>query len=404
MLSFDEMILLNNYYQHNITPLLVMEILGDLKKELSDDGEVKPEKVIELSTKLFPYNAVVNEHYRALIKAELMGNKIEADGRPILGNGKLKVSASGMQGHHFDPSLEEEGLLRWRQGNFLESDKILSGLWRNTTTDRERVENLKRQLDSRKEGKSIKNLDELNEAVEAILDAPDLQMNLLIACCQNNGFTPSESCYVLSVWNQGGKKLLAEFVPYTRHCLKADLFYVIGLQFGLMSMRPTDKVDLQYFYYLPFTDIFSSNDRIHKRIIPYFIRESQVFILGQELKSDLKSLVAYRGNASDAEKESTLREPPIITESLTYKLWNKFFGYSEHSLPDNKPQEWYLKKIKEFEKAQDMGVKDYKGEGDFVAKRSWMSADDPCFCGSGKSLKDCHLPKDYFEKNPPKLR
>ena len=401
MLSYNEMILLNNYYQHNITPLLVMEILGDLKKELSEEGEIKTEKVIELSTKLFPYNAVVNEYYRNLVKHDLLGNNVDISERPILGNGKLKISSSGKKGTHFEPSIAEQALLRWRMGEFLESDKILSAHWRNTTTNKEYVENLKRQLKSRRiEGKKIKNLDELNNEVEETLNSPELQFNLLVVCCQNYGLTPAEANHVLTLWHKAGRHPIKEYAPYAAHCLKVDLFYNIGLQFDLMSERPTDKVDLQYFYYLPFTNLFSSNDRIHRRMIPYFIKNNQTFIIGQDLKADLKSLVEYRETLTDSEKESTLKDPPVIETSLTYQLYKKYFNYpASLSLQDDKPKEWYIKKMKEFEAAVDLGSGNFDGEGEFVAKKSWMSVNDPCPCGSGKALKDCHLPKDYFDKN-----
>ena len=404
MLSYNEMILLNNYYQHNITPLLVMEILGDLKKELSNEKEISPDKVIELSTRLFPYDAVVNEHYKALVKADLLGGTIDSSERPTLGNGTLKISSSGMKGAHFEPSAEEEALMRWRSGDFLESDKILSALWRNTTTNKEAVENLKRQLKSRRvEGKSIKNLDELNAEIEAIIASPELQFNLLVVCCQNYGLTTFESSQVLAMWAKVGRPLISVYAPYAIHCLKVDLFYTIGLQFDLISERPTDKIDLQYLYYLPFTNVFSSNDRIHRRIVPYFIKASQTFIIGQDLKSDLRNLVKHRESLDTGEKEKTLKDPPIIEDSLTFQLYKKYFDYpNQSSLQKDMPQEWYIQKMKEFEAATDLDAKSYEGEGEFVAKKSWMSVNDPCPCGSGKALKDCHLPKDYFEKNPPK--
>lgn len=250
-LSFSEMGMLNNYYLHNITPLIVMEILGDLKKEQIEKGDIPDKKVIELSTKLFPYKSVVNEHYIELVKANLLGNIIKLDERPILGNSSLKQTISGKKGQYIGVSKEEENLFRWRKGNFLEIDKKLSTLWRTTTTDKEYFQNLQKNLrDIKPKGKKIRNLEELNLEVERRLGTPEFQYSLLMMIFQNYGIHSLDASKILMFWNSVGKPPLLHFAPYAAFCLKVDLFYYIGLQFDLIGQRPTNRLDLQYLYYL----------------------------------------------------------------------------------------------------------------------------------------------------------
>jgi len=62
-LSYDELLRLTYYYKHNITPVLVMEILGDLKKEEEDVNPPSQNRVIDFAKKIFPTNTIVHMHY-----------------------------------------------------------------------------------------------------------------------------------------------------------------------------------------------------------------------------------------------------------------------------------------------------------------------------------------------------
>lgn len=138
-------------------------------------------------------------------------------------------------------------------------------------------------------------------------------------------------------------------------------------------------------------------------MVPYFLKSNQNFIAGSELKNDFSAIEKHREGLDKPEKEKTKTKPPIIEDSITFQMWNKYFDYPpKFPFPDNKPKEWYIEKIKEFENATDLESSGYQGEEDFVMRESMLSATDPCPCGSGKMLKDCHLPKDYFEKNKKK--
>ena len=77
------MLRLSCYFRHNIVPTLVLEILGDLKKDFEGKG-TSSERVIGFAKKLFPVSAVVNKHYRAIMKDELCGVNVPLDGRPYL--------------------------------------------------------------------------------------------------------------------------------------------------------------------------------------------------------------------------------------------------------------------------------------------------------------------------------
>jgi hypothetical protein len=72
------------------------------------------------------------------------------------------------------------------------------------------------------------------------------------------------------------------------------LFFHIAIGAGLIaSTRPSHKVDMAYLFYLPFCQVFTSCDRLHRQCAPLFLREDQEFIWGSDLKADLKDLNSY---------------------------------------------------------------------------------------------------------------
>ncbi len=406
-LSFEEIILLHNYYRPNITPILTMEILGDLKKEF--DGSVKStERVENFAKKLLPNNSAVNIFYVQLLEADLLTGDTPIDYTSVLGSSKLVKSDSGKIGFHFRESSQEKAIARWKEGEFLEAEKELAQIWRETTTEKDLLENLKESLKNKIEiEEKFKSLDDLNEYVTKLLDNQEQQENLLLFIISEFGISVESATKILFRWYQTDRKTLKEFAPYAFHCCKVKIFFDLALKYDLVGTRPTNMLDLQYFYYLPFAKLFTSNDKFQKRFAPYLIDENQEFIDGTELKKDLKKLVEYRSTLFEKKDiERTQNEPPRLPDSLTYKLWNKNFGWPpkyKSKIPP-RPKEYFKEKMDEFINATQTGTKSTKDtlkNVEFIVREHNMKPTDLCFCGSGKMFKDCHLPKDYKE-NPEK--
>ena len=402
-LSFDELYRLSCYYKHIITPVLTMEILGDLKKEAKEGKTPPTDRVKDFAKKLFPMETVVNLHYKILLKGELLGNPISFDGRPHVGIKKAVTSESGMRGYLIEETEEEKSIYKWKDGNFTEADNELSALWRMTTTQEDLLERLKKSL---KPDVAIKfrNFEELNQFVTSSITLPESQEFLLISILQNYDVDATESVQIFGRWNQEGKPSIKDFAPYAFHCLKVDTLFLFGLTSGLIGTRPTNRVDLEYLYYLPFGNVFTSNDKFHKNLVPLLLLDYQNFITGPELKEDLKNIVVYLNNLEIEERRKFKTVPPIIETSITFQLWKKFFNYPEKSNWNrdisNKEKEMMKEKMKEFERALD-GENINLESGDdaeFVIKQSWLSKTDPCFCGSGKKVVDCCISNKMFNE------
>lgn len=405
-LSLEEIILLHNYYRPTITPILTMEILGDLKKEF-DGSKKSRDRVREFANKLLPYNSGVNIFYRDILVNDLLTGDTPLSYFPILGSSKLVKSESGKIGFHFKESPQEKTLSRWREGNFIDVETELAQIWRDTTTEKDILVNLKDSLKNQIDIKEkFKNLDELNEFINQILVDSEQQLNILMFIIAEFGITYEDASKIFYRWSQVSNKNLKEFSPYALHCGKVKLLFDLALRYDLVGTRPTNMLDLQYFYYSPFAMIFTSNDKFQKILAPFIIDSNQDFVDGQELKNDLKNLIEYRKTLFEKKDiERTQNEPPQLPESLTYRLWNKHFDWPlKHKRVFSSAPENFKEKMDEFIAAQETTAnssKEANEDVDFIVREHNMKPTDLCFCGSGKMFKDCHLPKDYKE-NPEK--
>ncbi|KQS88788.1 hypothetical protein ASG21_16750 [Chryseobacterium sp. Leaf394] len=380
-----------------------MEILGDLKKEVQEGKTPSSERVKDFANKLFPMETIVNSHYKAIIKGELLGTPASLDGRPHVDIKKAVASESGMKGFLINESEEEKSIYKWREGNFTEADHELSALWRMTTTQEDLLERLKKSLKSDASPK-FADFDELDKYVCKVLDEPLIQEFLLINLLENYDIDPSSGVQIFGRWNQVGKPMIKEFAPYAFHCLRVDTLFLFGLTSDLIGTRPTNRVDLEYLYYLPFGHVFTSNDKVHKKLVPLLLRDEQKFIVGPDLKQDLKNIVEFLNNLEIDERRKYKNVPPIIESSFTFQLWKEFFNYPIKSNWNREiseaEQEMMKEKMREFEKALDGDNIELESSDDaeFILKKSWLSKTDPCYCGSGKKLNECCIPDDKFKE------
>lgn len=135
----------------------------------------------------------------------------------------------------------------------------------------------------------------------------------------------------LARWKTLGEPPITRVAPFTAHMLIVDSFFTIALGADLISReRPSNKVDIAYLYYLPFCMVFTSNDNLHARTVPLFMGEDQVFIRGNNLKTDLANLDAHYSALPDEVKArgvmSFAHYPPTEGDFLTSRLWDKFMN------------------------------------------------------------------------------
>jgi len=326
-LSPDESVWLDQFFLTNITPLFFVETLADLEKK-ARFGHSPEDIVGSLAYKTPDLHSKANVHHRSLLEGELLGQgKIEMEyGRPYIGGGKY-VELAGKTGAWFEASPEEAALERWQEHKFLELERLYAKQWREELRNIN-LEGIYTQYQtSFSDHPKPKTLEEVKIMADKVIDGSEQEQTLIIGLTFI-GASPNFREEIMARWRVCGKPSIKKFAPYFAYILSIELFFMIGIGADLIGRgRPSHKIDLAYLYYLPFCMVFVSNDKLHKSIVPLFLRSNQNFISGEELKADLKKLDAYFDALPPEIKERGVYAyaptPPHDNSFLTTQLWDK---------------------------------------------------------------------------------
>mgnify|MGYP003635036971 CR=1 FL=1 len=391
-LNYKDIIELHRYYRVNVSPLLVSEILGDLSKEEKEGRQTPKAEVVNLSKKMFPYNSYVNMPYNRILEESFLGNFINSENRPFL-FAEESINTKGKKGLTFKETEEELSIKRWKNGEFDKLDEISSVLWRKESTDENVINEFKAQFEHLKNIKvsntKASNPEKLIELQQKFLERINIEMEpedvieLMIDYFKINANTKKQ---ILERWKQGGFADIEKFAEYAYYCYSVVSMFYIGMNNSLFGERLTNLLDLEYLFYAPFALVFTSNDKFLISLFNVIKPKNVTFISLASLKSDLTKFQAI--NTSENWSEN-----PPDKETETYQIWDKTFDLelSEILKPTEKDKIRAKKEFDEILKMAESGERgDFKGEPDFMVKESFMSKDDPCPCGSGKTLGECH--------------
>ena len=98
-LNVEEIFFLQRYYAVTIAPVLLLEILADLKKEKK--GFDSKTRVVDFAKKILQLNPAFSTHYEQIIYSSLLGDHIHMDGRPLLSGGEAVIAQDGKRGFIF---------------------------------------------------------------------------------------------------------------------------------------------------------------------------------------------------------------------------------------------------------------------------------------------------------------
>ena len=327
-LSVDETNWLDNFFLTNITPLFFAETLADLTKEVRAGRT--PEDVVGLLALRTPdMQAYPCAHHAKLIGGSLLGLEVPMDGRIPCNAGKV-VSLDGKSGIFFEKTREEEALERWYKGEFLDIERQIAKVWRRQLCNVDHTHTYSLFQTWFPSGKP-KNLAEVKNLADAYIDGSPQEASLRFGMDLFN-VSPESQMEIFARWEKAGKPPIREFAPYFRHAYGVDLFFLLGIASDQISRdRPAgkadNKVDISYLYYLPFCHVFTSRDKLHKRVVPLFLREDQSFIWGDDLKAELQKLDTHYSGFSDQAKNAGFHEladfPPEDDSFLTTQIWDK---------------------------------------------------------------------------------
>jgi hypothetical protein len=322
-LSRREVWRLRRHFSLNIPPILIAEILGDLAKADSSQRD----QVIYLARKLPAIDQYANEHYLKLCLGSLTGMVFEMRGVPVLSGGIPIQTKSGERGIFFDATPEQLALLRWSEGDFTVTEHAVAELWRGMIPEidleayRHRLNKYYLLIPS------AADFHELALAVNSLIrnrSAQEPLLNFLLDECHTPDVLRN---LILLKWRLNGCPDIRDYAPYAVHCLRVLLVFIGGLRNKLISNRPSNRLDLEYCYYLPFCMAFVSRDHLHRNLAVSLLSQNQQFIDADRLKAELRDLDQEWDRLSPEERDERNAEygdyPPDRPGSIISALWKK---------------------------------------------------------------------------------
>lgn len=355
--SLDESVWLENFFLTNITPLFFVESLADLDKEVSK-GKTPEDIVGALASKTPVNGSFSNVHHALMFESDLMGSPIKMDMRAIIHRGTAKQTPTGKISVFYKQSPEEAAFQRWTEREFQEVEREVAKKWRAALSNLNFdsiigiVKNIVPTGTHFSDMKAIKSfVDEFVKGKDKVL----LDLTFIVL-----GIKKDISRAITARWKKEGGPPLNIFAPYASYALSVDLFLYLCMNSSFISKeRPSNKIDFSYLYYLPFCRVFASNDNLHARTVPFFLKKGQKFIKGQDLKVGLRELDDYYSKLPEGVKEKGVMSfapyPPRNVDTFIGGLFNEL-GWSWQKDAEKKdkgtdlpPDKELLKRFKNIE-------------------------------------------------------
>lgn len=326
MLNVNEAAVFDCLFMTNLCPIYLVEVLADLQKK-ETSGRDHDKVVADMARKTPVLHTYPNVVHTTMCLHELLGSPVVMDGRPSVGGGRA-VKHAGKVSIVFDAQPEMEAFNRWQDGQFLDVERLFVAGWRQALVDMDLSGSAKVIKAALGVTAMPKNMYEAFAMAQRVITTTP-RFELLKTAYFVLGLPREMFRYVERRWKAHGYPQLADYAPYVAHCFLVDVFFYIAIDKGLISPdRPSNRTDMAYLYYLPFAEVFLSNDKLHRRVAPLFLTDRQRFVVTGDLKPELAALEASLWALPDAQKERGLfrlaDRPPEGSSGLLKGLWDHF--------------------------------------------------------------------------------
>lgn len=365
-LSLDESVWFDHFFITNVCPLFYVETLADLKK--SARAGRSPEQEVRVIADKFPeMHGTPNIQHVTVCTGELLGHRVPMTGQILLAGGR-PVKAGGQSGVVFDQSPEAEAFMRWQKSEFSEIERMYAHDWREAVTnldlDKLAIQFRKLGID----GKSCKTLEEAKNLAVRLVSSKDNHFDKMSLVLLFLNIHPQYHREIMQRWGEMNYPPLTSYAPYVAYVFTVEIFFQVALAANLISSdRPSNRVDIGYLFYLPFSKIFVSSDKLHSKCAPLFLRVNQQFIWGPDLKNGLKIINEHYQSYPEKQKMNGVMSfagfPPKKGNFLITEIWDRHLsGWREKveiDLTDkNIKHEKIVEHLKKFTEAPTLSSED----------------------------------------------
>jgi hypothetical protein len=178
--------------------------------------------------------------------------------------------------------------------------------------------------------------------VDIFLDDQATQFRTLSSALEAFDVGPKERAFIKRRWVALGRPAFRDFAPYASFALRLTMTFMLAVSLQRIPERPTNVIDLQYLYYLPFCQVFTSGDKLHRDLAPVFMNSNQRFIWGQDLKAALSQFVAhYAQHDEELRKQGMVgfaRFPPLELNTVIHDVYDALWPrWRKEALVPHKP-------------------------------------------------------------------
>ncbi len=302
---------------------MIREIGADLTKDSS-----QPTKdVSDIAIRLFEFTSWVNIEHTFLALNELCGKAVEIVYKPLINYEHDSFEdKEGRRGAIYRTPKEVEKVRRWAEAKFTREDYEEAKEWREFIST---IMPVARQSSSDYKVTALEEAKKLAEHWMHEYYRSRGRWTMLKKALERFGANEHQREIIMKRWKASGGASLADFAPYSAYIMLVDLFFDIAAAVGLIGgERQTNRIDLTYVYYLPFTEVFISGDKLHKKIVPLFLNaDRQTFIDREDIKTDLKALTNHYHNHPELETEGLIRlaqYPPLEGNFKICNIYDRF--------------------------------------------------------------------------------
>jgi hypothetical protein len=328
-LSAREHDMLARHFMHNVTPVLMSELLGDLTKRFGGGRDARVQ-VQHLAAKVGA--AHFNHNYRSACILTLLGAQVPMDGRILAENASRH--GDSMFVDNSETSLK---VIRWSHGVFEDTEQEFSEVWRAATRSIS-FDSLNKLLQRHLVivPRPTQETD-IVPVADSLLTTQRLQALWVDWILEQLG--PAEEVAIAIRQRHDGRGFgsLRELSAFAYHCVRALLSLVVAVRHKFLRWDPTHWIDTQYLYYMPFCMIFASDDHVHRLLAPQLLLDAvqyrntrQSFVSAQDLKRGLRELCDLSdGLAPDQRirRDYALGSyPPAYGSGLVNRLWRQHCG------------------------------------------------------------------------------
>ena len=327
-LSADEAVWFDHFFMPIVCPVFYVETLGDLAKG-PIKGRSADEIVQDIAGKFPEWSGSPCGFHSELLTNDLLGHHVPLRYQIPRPGGRMVKS-----GVVFEQTDEEIAFSRWNNGEFERVERLVAVVWRKALGE----------LDLVAAGKEMRSIGFTPKAFETLQDAKDAAQALVAGnvnpyarlALATQFFRIPKDLHprIAQAWQREAKRTLPEFAAYAAYCLTVEIFFQMALGAGLIGgERPSNRTDIAYLFYLPFSMMFVSSDKLHRQTAPLFMRSEQAFVWGQDLKAALKAVNEHFLKLPEEEREKGIsafaHAPPA--GNLVADLWDKFLrkGYRD---------------------------------------------------------------------------